>query len=286
MKTYTFYPGCSLEVSNKPYFLSVIELFKVLNAELKELPDWNCCGATLYMGIDEINAVYLSARNLAIAEKDNYDILNACSACFLTLKKAKDYLLNDNELMQKINSLLKEEDLKFTGKTKIRHILEVLYNDFKEQIPSLVKNKLEGLKVACYYGCQVVRPKTDFDDPEYPDKMDELVRILGASSVFFSHKTKCCGGMLMTTSEDVCLKMVNDILISAKESGADLIVTVCPLCQMNLEAYQDKISKKFKTKFNMPVLYFAQLLGYAIGIDKDKLGINQNFIKSDKILTK
>ncbi len=286
MKTYTFYPGCSLEVSNKPYLVSVQEVFGVLNAQLKELPDWNCCGATLYMGIDEINAVYMSARNLAIAEKDNYDILNACSACFLTLKKAKDYLLNDSELMQKVNSLLSEEGLKFTGKTKIRHVLEVLYNDFKEQIPSLIKKNLNGLKVACYYGCQVVRPKTDFDDVEYPQKMDEIINMTGAKSVFFTHKTKCCGGMLMTTSEDVCLKMVRDILSSAQNAGAEIIATVCPLCQMNLEAYQDVVNKKFKTKFNIPILYLTQVLGYVFGIDKDRLGINQNFINADKVLIK
>ncbi|HPD18807.1 MAG TPA: CoB--CoM heterodisulfide reductase iron-sulfur subunit B family protein [Candidatus Goldiibacteriota bacterium] len=286
MKTYAFYPGCSLEVSNRPYLLSIIELFKALNSELKELEDWNCCGATLYMGIDEINAVYMSARNLAIAEKNDFDLLNACSACFLTLKKAKDYLLNDRELMEKINSLLKDENLKFTGKTKIRHVLEVLYNDFREQIPPLIKRKLNGLKLACYYGCQVVRPKTDFDDPEFPQKMDELVNMTGANSVFFSHKTKCCGGMLMTTSEDVCLKMVRDILLSAQNAGAEAIVTVCPLCQMNLEAYQGAINKKYGTKFNVPILYLTQILGYAMGIDRDKLGINQNFINADKVLAK
>ncbi|MCX8093253.1 MAG: CoB--CoM heterodisulfide reductase iron-sulfur subunit B family protein [Candidatus Goldbacteria bacterium] len=286
MKIYTFYPGCSLEVSNRPYLLSVNEIFNALGAQLKELPDWNCCGATLYMGMDEINAVYMSTRNMAIAEKDNYDILNACSACFLTLKKAKDYLLNDSELMQKVNSLLKEEDLKFTGRLKIRHVLEVIYNDFKDKIPALVKRKLNGLKVACYYGCQVVRPKTDFDDPEFPNKMDELVNMLGAASVFFTYKAKCCGGMLMTTSEDVCLKMVKDILSSAQNAGAEVIVTVCPLCQMNLEAYQDTVNKKYKTKFKIPILYFTQLMGYALGIDKDKLGINQNFINADKVLIK
>lgn len=286
MKKYTYYPGCSLEISNKPYDESTKELFKALGLQLEEVPDWNCCGATMYMSFDEHKAVYLAARNLAIAEKTGYDMAVPCSACFTVLQKAKKFLKAEEGLEEKINSMLKEEGLAYSGKVKIRNILEIIYNNIGADIKSSVKRNLKDIKVACYYGCQLVRPKGTFDDTENPEKLDKLMSWCGASPVFFDAKTKCCGGMLMTTKEDVAMKLVRDILSAAKQAGADCLVTACPLCQINLEGYQAAISRKFKEKLDIPILYFTQLAGYALGIDEKRLGIKENFTDSKKTLAK
>jgi heterodisulfide reductase subunit B2 len=281
---YTYYPGCSLESAHSSYSDSVKSIFKYLGSNLIELEDWNCCGATAYMSVKETMSFAISARNLALAEKHKRDVVAPCSACFTILNKTNRYLKELPEFHEKVNECLKEGGLTYNLSVKVRHPLEVLINDIGlETIKQKAKRTLDGLKIANYYGCQIVRPEKGFDDRENPMLMDNLFEALGATNVYYPFKVKCCGGMLMTTYEDVALKLSKEIIASAVDNGADCIVTTCPLCQMNLEGYQELINKKYNTNYNMPILFFTQVLGLAFGISEKELGIDKNLTESIKL---
>ncbi|TET25529.1 MAG: disulfide reductase [Candidatus Aminicenantes bacterium] len=276
---YTYYPGCSLEASAKGYNESFRFVFKTLGQELVELEDWNCCGATYYMSTKETVSLVISARNLALAEKYGRDIVAPCSACYTILYKT-NYILKNNPIMKaKIDQALKKDNLEYNLSLKVRHPLEVLVNDVGiDSIASKAQIGLDNVKMAHYYGCQIVRPDRGLDDKDNPLMMDSLFEALGAENVYFPVKVRCCGGMLMTTYPDVALELNKKILECAHENGADLLVTTCPLCQINLEAYQDKINKKFKTDFHIPILFFTQALGLALRGSPEELGLHRNLI--------
>jgi len=281
---YTYYPGCSLESAHSSYSDSVKKVFKHLDCNLIELEDWNCCGATSYMSVKETVGFAISARNLALAEKHNRDMIAPCSSCYTILAKTHRYMKELPELHEKINECLKEDGLIYNLNVKVRHPLDVLINDIGiENIKAKTKLNLEGLKIANYYGCQIVRPEKGFDDREDPVTMDNLFSAIGAENVYFPMKVKCCGGMLMTTYEDIALKLSKEIIECAFDNNANCIVTTCPLCQMNLEAYQDIINKVYNKKYNMPILFFTQVLGLAFGFSNKELGIDKNLTESIKI---
>ncbi|UCD39215.1 MAG: CoB--CoM heterodisulfide reductase iron-sulfur subunit B family protein [Fidelibacterota bacterium] len=284
---YSYYPGCSLESSSKNYDRSVQAVYDTLGLELIELDDWNCCGATYYMSIKETISLVFSARNLAIAESLGRDLVAPCSSCYTILYKTNK-LLNENPIMRaKVRQALKRDGLDYQSGVQVRHPLEVLVNDVGlEKISLETRRHLEGIKVAPYYGCQIVRPERGLDDCENPRLMDELFASVGAEIVNFPMKVRCCGGMLMTTYPDVALKLNKELLESATVNGAECIVTTCPLCQINLEGYQKKINARFHTNFRIPILFFSQLLGWALGCDPDALGLNQNLIGFSKIKQK
>lgn len=276
---YTYYPGCSLEASAKGYDQSVRFVFKTLGLELIDLEDWNCCGATYYMSTRETTSMVISARNLALAEKFNRDVVAPCSSCYTILYKTNHILKNNPIMKAKVDQALRKEKLRYNLTLKVRHPLEVLVNDVGlETIASKVSLRLDGLKIAPYYGCQIVRPDRGLDNKENPRMMDSLFAALGAENIYFPVKVRCCGGMLMTTYSDVALDLNKDILECAHENGAEVVVTTCPLCQINLEAYQEKIKKKYKVDFNMPVLFFTQALGLALGGSLKELGIDRSLI--------
>ena len=276
---YAYYPGCSLEKTQRGYDESVREVFKTLDQELIEIDDWNCCGATVYMSVKETVSLAVSSRNLALAEKMGMDIMAPCSSCFTVLSKTNRVLNEIPEMHKDVNEALAEGGLSYSGKTTVRHPLDVLMNDVGiDAILKKQKQNLNGLKIAPYYGCQIVRPDKTFDDHEDPVLMDRLFRKCGGDMVYFPMKVRCCGGMLMTTFEETALKLNKELLACAQDNGADVIVTTCPLCHFNLEAYQDKINKKFNTHFNIPILYFTQLLGIVLGLPSKTIGIDSSFI--------
>ncbi len=276
---YAYYPGCSLEKTQRGYDESVREVFKALGQELIEIDDWNCCGATMYMSVKETVSLAVSARNLALAERMGMDILAPCSSCFTVLLKTNRILNQIPEMHRDVNEALAEGGLTYKGATQVRHPVDVLMNDIGlEAIRAKLQRNLDGLKVAPYYGCQIVRPDKTFDDHENPMLLDRMFAACGAEAVYFPMKVRCCGGMLMTTFEDTALKLNKELLQCAMENGADVIVTTCPLCHFNLEGYQGKINKMFGTKFNIPILYFTQLLGIALGLPARSLGLDSSFI--------
>lgn len=284
MKQYAYFPGCSLEKVAQSYNLSTIETTSKLGIELKELEDWNCCGATAYFHVDEILAYTLCARNLAMAEKEKLDLVAPCSACFKNTFFTNRYLKEDPDMADHINVALQEDDLHFSGSISVRHLMEVFTEDLgTEEIAKHVSQPLEGLKVAPYYGCQIVRPKKDGEEIEQPQFFEELLSATGAEPIDYANKTRCCGGSLLISSREAALDMIHILLKNAEESGAAVIATACPLCQLNLECYQNQVNQEYGTNYSMPVVYFTQLLGLALGIPNKKLGIGSELIAATSL---
>jgi heterodisulfide reductase subunit B len=253
--------------------------------ELLELEDWNCCGSTPYGSLDEVESIVVAARNLALAEKRGLDLVTPCSSCYVTLAKADRHLREHPKLLAQVNEALAAAGLGYQGGIRVRHIVDVLANDITpEFIASRVKFGLNKLKVAPYYGCQLVRPQYGLDDTEYPRSLDKLVECLGAEAVEFPLRARCCGGSLTLSEEDRALELMRRLLRNAAESGAQCLVTACPLCQTNLDAYQGRVNGRFKTAYKLPVLYITQLVGLALGIEVKSLGMNTNIVSPREVL--
>ncbi len=275
---YLYFPGCSLSATGRAYDESLKELFRLLGLKLDELEDWNCCGATSYMSIDEGAAFLMSARNLSIAHKRGADqLLAPCSACYLVLRKTQDYVGRHPVIANTISQSLDRAGLGVMNSVRVRHPLEMLYTDVGlERFKALVKNKWRGGRIACYYGCQAVRPYDEVDRPHNPMRMDELMQAVGAPTVDYALKTKCCGGSLTGTMHEVGLRLNYILLKEAARKGAEAIVTICPLCQFNLDVYQKEIVKQSGESFDMPILYFSQVLGWALGGRERELGLRRS----------
>jgi len=276
---YSYFPGCSLKGLGRAYEESLLPVMKHLGVELTELEDWNCCGATAYMSVDEAKAGVLAARNLAIAEQTGpQDLLTACSACYLVLNKTKHNIADFPDIRDSVQRALDSAKLTYTGSTKVRHPLDILVHDIGlDVIKEKVVRPLKGLKVAPYYGCQVVRPYSTFDDAWNPTTMDRLLATLGAEVVDYPLKTKCCGGSLTGTVPEAGLRMSYILLKEAVRRGADVIATICPLCQFNMDAYHDQIDRRWGPT-RIATVYFTQLMGLAFGLTPKELGLNRNFV--------
>jgi heterodisulfide reductase subunit B len=268
MKQYAYYPGCSLESLAKDYHLSAKEVARTLNLELKEIEDWNCCGATAYFPVDELLAYTLVARNLAIAEKTGLtDFVAPCSACFKNAYYTNKYLKKDPDLAEHINFALEEDNLHLEGRLKVRHLIEVIMEDVGlETIKKKTLHPLKDLRVAPYYGCQLLRPRKDHEDVEDPRYFEELLSAIGAEPVEYVSKTRCCGASLIITNRRAALEMVRILLKDAIDHGADVIATTCPMCNVNLEVYQEQVNREFGTQYYIPVMYFTQLMETALSV--------------------
>ncbi|KAA3641984.1 MAG: disulfide reductase [Chloroflexi bacterium] len=290
---YMFYPGCSLHRSARPYLDSLAAIQEKLTMELQEVEDWNCCGATEYMSVYRAPAHALVGRNLALAQQQSNGsdtVMAACSACYLNLEKTENYMRTDEELNNKVNTALAEGDLHYdAGSIQVRHLLDIIYNDVgMDRIKNLVTNPLEGLKVAAYYGCMIVRPDVNqrWNSPEYPTVLEELMEALGAEVIDFPMKTHCCSGHMTQISSDVAYELIRRLIYGATHYEADILVTLCPMCQLNLDAYQIEMNNHFDTDYVMPILYFTQLMGLAFGIEPEELGIGREFVSAKQALAK
>jgi heterodisulfide reductase subunit B len=274
---YLYYPGCSLEGTALEYNTSTQAFMQALEVDLLELEHWTCCGASAAEATSYLLSMALPAYILAMAEEmdGTKDILVPCSACYLNLKKVEKKSRKDPELLDKINTILEEKKLHFRCQVRVRHLLDVVAHDVgPSKVISRVKNPFIDFKIAPYYGCQCLRPYTVFDDPEEPRSMEPLIEAVGAKIHPWNMGSKCCGASHMTTESEVALELVAGILRAAR--GADAIVTVCPMCQMNLEAYQKKISGKSKEDMYITILYLPQFLGLAMGLSEKDLGLDLN----------
>ena len=267
---YFLYWGCSLEASGANYLASLEPVCKALGMEFEEIEDWNCCGASIsYVGANDLAIKVLNARNLAIAEKKGrYDIIAPCSSCYIQMNKVNHEIQTDPDLARKVNAALAEGGMGYKGGIKVRHIQDVLFNDVGiEKIKAKVKRPLNGLKVAGYVGCQSVRPFGEYDSVEKPSVQDKILSALGAEAVEFPKQMRCCGSGIFLSEMDLCLGLVRNILEDAVNHGAEIISTVCPMCSMNLELYQERINKKFGTDFDIPIVYLTQLMAVSFGMD-------------------
>jgi len=275
-----YYPGCSLDASAIEYNLSTQKTASVLGVELEEIPGWGCCGATSAHSTNKLLSVALPARNLAIAEKEGLDVLAPCAACYSRSRATEHLVREDAELAERVREAI---GMPYTASNRTLSILEVLVQTVGlEAIAAKVTNPLKGMKPACYYGCLLVRPVeyTGFDDPEYPQSMDKIMKVLGANPVKWSYQTECCGASLVTMRPDVGLKMTYAILKNAVEQGADSIVTACPLCHMNLDMRQSQVEKTFGVEFNLPVYYITELVAVACGVSPKEVGIDRHFVEA------
>ncbi len=283
---YAYYPGCSLEVNSAAYDISVRAVAAHLSMELAEIDDWNCCGATEYFSQDELTACAVIARNLALVDPKLNQLIAPCAACYLNLKKT-DKLMGDNaEMGDLVNQCLAAGGLKYDpGRVWVRHLLDVIHDDIgEEKIRAKVVRPLTGLRVAPYYGCQVVRPITEGDNTEYPMKMDKLFTWLGAEVVDYPVKAHCCGGHMTQISEPQAFELIRRLLQSAAEYEADMILCMCPMCQLNLDAYQGRVNGFFKTNFKVPIIFFTQMLGVAFGLEPAKLGFGKEIVAARPVL--
>jgi heterodisulfide reductase subunit B len=274
---YLYYPGCSLEGTAREYNVATRAVLTVLGAELRDLEDWTCCGSSPGEVQGYLLALVLAARNLALGEDQGVpgDFLVPCSSCYLNLRRVEDHVARDKTVLPKINAALLEEGLQYRGLNRVRHLMDVLANDFKPvEIRARVKHELSGLKVAPYYGCQALRPYGSYDDPEKPRSMEPLLAALGAQVFPWEMGPKCCGAGLMTTKKEVALELTGAILKAAK--GADCIVTICPMCQMNLEAFQGAVSSRQGESLGISILYLPQLMGLAFGLSAKEILLGKN----------
>lgn len=296
---YGYYPGCSLERNAIAYHQSAMAVADELAVDFVEVQDWNCCGATEYIAIDLIPAYALITRNLALAQQQKLNdngssgpnqLIAPCSACFLNLSKADKYMADDPPLADATNEALAAGGLTYDpGSVRVRHLLDVFVNDVGyEAVAEKVTKPLYNLRIAPYYGCLIVRPAFDgaYDDPEYPVTLDDLMRNLGATVVDYPVKSHCCGGHMTQISEPVALDLIHRLLKNAADYEADMIVTLCPMCQLNLDGYQDAVNKQYGTNYQIPILYFTQLMGLAMGMAPADLGFGKEFVSANPALAK
>lgn len=279
-----YYPGCSLDASAIEYGLSTERCAHHLGVELVEIDDWNCCGATSAHNTNKMLSLALPARNLAIAEEAGLDIVAPCAACYNRFRTTRHEVLHDDKVRAKIEEIL---DKPYTAKNEVLSILELLVKEVGlDTIKAAVKNPLNGMKAACYYGCLLVRPAahTGFDDPENPMSMDRIMEAIGAEAVNYAFKTECCGAALATSRPEIGSKMIYEVIRNAKAAGAECIVTACPLCMMNLDMRQAAMEKAMNEKFSMPIYYITELVAIALGDTPAAVGVPRHFVEAEKYL--
>lgn len=292
MNEYIFYPGCSMEGSAKAYYDSLNAIKDTLGMKLNEIDDWNCCGATEYVGMNLLPAYSLIARNLALAAKQTNStktVMAPCSACYLNLEKADYYMAERPSLGAKVNEALAAGGLHYDpGSVQIRHLLDVIINDIGlDTVKSKVTKPLSGLRVAPYLGCMVPRPDYQhrWSDFEHPSELDDVLKSLGAEVIDFPLKTTCCGGHMTQIGPETAYELIRRLVSSAVENKAHIMVTVCPMCQMNLDAYQTETNRYFGTDYKMPIVFFTQLMALAFGKSPKEAGFGMELTSAKNALT-
>jgi heterodisulfide reductase subunit B len=282
---YAYYPGCSLHSTAKEYDISARVICQALGIELEEITGWICCGASSAHMTSELLSVALPVKNLVLAQELDLDMAVCCAACYSRLRLANKAMSSgEGRRMDGVDEIV---GASYRGEVKVKHLLEIITTEYGlDALQEKVTTSLDGLKVAAYYGCLLVRPPevVAFDDPENPTSMDELITTLGAEALAWPYKIECCGGSLSLTRTDVVLKLARDILQAATDAGAECILVACPLCQANLDLRQAQVNKRYKTDFRLPILYFTQLIGLGLGMDPRELGLGKLIVSPKKLL--
>ncbi|UCF77796.1 MAG: CoB--CoM heterodisulfide reductase iron-sulfur subunit B family protein [Candidatus Eiseniibacteriota bacterium] len=278
-----YYPGCSQKGTSRSYEESLFAISSKLGVSLHELEDWNCCGTTSVVAVNKVLSLALAARNLALAEPEGLPLVTPCPSCWLSLTRANRVIKEGGPLAEKVRVALAAGGLSYNGGTVIRHLMEFMVNEIGlERIGQCVSTHLTGLRVAPYYGCQVVRPYAGEDDPYDPQNLEKLIDATGALPVSFELKTACCGGAMMATRKDIGRQMSDKILQGARTVEADLVVTPCPLCQLNLELAEYKNGRWPWEEAELPVLNLTQFLGLAMDVSPEKLALSRSIVPGVK----
>lgn len=282
---YAFFPGCVLRGSASEALLATVKVTEALGVELVEIPSWTCCGASHLQDVDDITALAVNARNLAIAETMGLTVMTVCNTCTLQLRRAKAKLDGDANVKAKVNAILAKSGYEYKGTTDVTHLLWVLASN-----PQLLEGKvvkpLTGLKVAGFYGCHILRPPKvmNYEDYLHPQSLEKVIALTGAEAVDFDFKYKCCGFHAFWTAEKDVLRVTGQAVDSAARAGSDMVVTPCPLCQMQLDMYQPEGRRAANTSAELPVLHLSQLIGLALGMSSEDLGIQRHVSAAHKVL--
>ena len=286
---YAYFPGCSAESTARDLYLSTMNVAPVLGIELIEPAGWSCCGTTMAHQVNHDLSLSLAAANLLKVQDTGLDMVVSCASCYSRMKIANHEISTHQKPREKISAALGRD---YDGSVKVRHFVEIIIVEMGlDAFKKALKSTLQGLKVASYYGCLMVRPPevTGLDDPENPVYMDKLIDAMGGVGLEWPHKVECCGGSLTLTRSDLVVKLTETIIAMAKDSGAQCIVVACPMCQINLDMRQADILKTTGHRYDMPIFYITQLIGLCLGMSEKALGLNKliispketmNFIRS------
>lgn len=288
MNKYALYPGCTAPVRSLNYEMSVRNTARVLGIPLEDINDFGCCGFPV-KSVHVHSALLLSARNLALAEQQGLDICAMCNSCTGTLAEANHQLQHDEALRERVNKdLEKAAGLRYNGTVRVRHFARILYEEVGiERIQEAVKVNLGELRLAAHYGCHYLKPAKahdQFDDPENPHSLDRLIEATGAVSIDYEGRYQCCGGGILGADEMTALALPHLKLDRIMEVGADAMVIICPFCDIMYELQQKRIEKIYDTQYNLPVVFYPQILGLALGLSGDEVGLRLNRVKSKKLM--
>jgi heterodisulfide reductase subunit B2 len=276
---YGYYPGCSLQGISVEYDHSMRALFKLLQAPLEDLSGWICCGTLAAPALGKLLGLATPLWNVARARQTGFDrLITPCSACLYHFKHAARQVADDNRLRQEVEDVL---EVPLANPTPAIHPLELLVTEpFEKRIKSLVRRELSDLKVVNYYGCHISRPADlmQFDDPENPQSMDRLLSWVGAQPLPWPGKVDCCGAHLSMIRPKLVVEMCSRIVASALQAGAEAVVVACPMCHANLDTRQDEIAARLGRPFSLPILYFSQVIGYALGLEAAELGLLKHIV--------
>lgn len=283
MSTYNLYMGCSVPANYPNYEASMFKVAEALGLELEYMEGVACCGSPNLRAIDHWGWLLVNARTLAIADKNGNDILTPCNGCFGSLKDVFHLLKHDSETLKKVNEVLAEEELEFKEVSKPRHLIEVLYTDVgPDQIKEKVTKPLDGVGISIHYGCHLLRP-ADATEVE-PKMLDELVHAVGAKVVEYPLWKQCCGATVLPVDEPLAIRLARDKIKSMKESGAVFATVCCPACGNQLDLQQLGLKESYGEEYNLPVLFYTQILGLALGLSDADVGLEMNRVPADPIL--
>ncbi|WP_022665729.1 CoB--CoM heterodisulfide reductase iron-sulfur subunit B family protein [Desulfospira joergensenii] len=282
---YAYYPGCSLHSTAEEYDCSLMAVCQKMDIQLVEVEKWVCCGSTAAHNKSKLLAAALPMASLALMQKMGFEeLIVPCPECFSKLKKAQHHIAHDKKAKKAVADIIQTQ---CNDEAKIYHPLKIFSEDpLLSRIPSLVKRDLSGLKVACYYGCLITRPPqiAQFDNCESPESMDKVLRAAGIQTLDWNHKTRCCGSSFAVSQPEIVVNLSRQVIDDAKSAGADAIAVGCPVCHVNLDSRQPDMEKKFSTSYDMPILYFSQLLGYSFGISSTDLLLHRHMTKAETVL--
>lgn len=289
MKKYALFLGCTIPARQPNYELSARKALAKLDVELVDLDNMTCCCPPPVQSIDLATSQAVAAYNICLAEEAGLDIVTLCTGCFESLAMTNTALKKDEELREKVNKILSNVGKEFKGTIEVKHFLQVLTEDVGlERIKESIVKPLGKLKVAPFYGCHALRPSEllEFDDPERPHLLEDLLGAIGAESIDYRNKLKCCGGLLRGYDDDLALSLARDKLINTTKAGADCIGTLCPFCFVALDIGQIQVKSKYNEVYDMPVLHYSELLALALGVAPEELALRSHKVKTDKIIEK
>jgi succinate dehydrogenase / fumarate reductase cytochrome b subunit len=284
---FALYPGCAAKGATPELYQSTMAIVGRLGIEVVELAASSCCGAGVVTEAEPDVALALNARNFAQAERLGLDVMTICGTCQGVMGAANKRLKSEPGLLDRINRLMEPDGIAYRGTIQVKHLLWIVVREIGlRQLGAQVVKSLQGLRIAPFYGCYILRPSRDlgFDDPENPTSLEQVIRALGGEAVAYAGRTKCCGFPVILEKEAVAMAMSGANMKEAKDQGADCMVTPCPLCHMSLDIYQDRAGQAVNTALNLPILHLPQLLGLAMGIPSKDLGLARHLISVDSIV--